>query len=670
MQKKLQLAFGAALLSTTCLTNASAQEAQTLKVNSSLDEVTVYATRSEANVFDVPAMVSTVNTEAAGVATSGTISQVLDQVPGVTVVGGPRRAAQIVTIRGFDSDAILTMVDDRRQNFESGHDGRIFIDPALLKSVEVVKGGASAIYGGGAVGGVVAFKTKDAADLLEPGEKMGALTSLGYRSATGEFSATQAAYGRTENLDLLASLNYRKAGDVQMGAAVHSIGSNDLPARDRLKSGLVKAGLTFGDYHTVSANIHRLDQDSEEPSTNSGVTTSSNATVDKEIDDLQLGLKYAYDNPDNNWLKPSVHVYRNRSEVFETDLTGSRIGREKMRRMTTVGFTADNQSILSVSDAHSHTLSYGVEYYTDKQDGESNSTAFGGVPNAEGQAYGVYLQDQIDVNTGAGELSIIPALRYDKYKSDDEDGNSLNEGAASPKLSLSYKPVEQLMLFGSWSKAFRAPNLTEVYADGQHWFGNNFQANPDLKPETVTTIEVGAGVDFKELLSSNDRLQVKGSMFRARGEDFIDQEITATTTKYINIDKAELKGWELEAKYGFAPFTASAGLSYVRARNKVTDKYLEASEPLTLTTGLSYDVASIDSTFGWNAKFSDQNHETATASLRKDGYAVHDIYYRYQPTNNLIVDLGIDNVFDEAYKASTTLYEEGRSFVGKVTYKW
>ena len=665
MQKNLQLAFAAALLSSTSLSSAYAQDS-TPRV-SSLDEVTVYATRSAETTFDVPAMVSKVDADSAENATAGTVSQLLDHVPGVTVGNGPRRAAQVVTIRGFDSDAIITMIDERRQNFESGHDGRFFIDPSLLKSVEIVKGGSSAIYGGGAIGGVVAFETKDAADLLAPGETSGATSSLGYRSGAGEFTTTQSAYGRIGELDLLGSLSYRKAGDVQMGAPIS--GSNDLPARDRIYSGLLKAGYSFNDFHTIRLNAQKLHHNGEEPSTN---TDNSKTFVDKDIDDLQLGFKYSYDNPDNTWLKPSVHVYRNRSDVEEQDLSGTNAGRIKLRRMTTIGTTIDNQTLLKVADGHKHTLSYGGEYYTDEQVGRSNSTAFGGVPNAEAENYGFYLQDNIQLQTSAGAFSIIPAARFDKAKSNDKNGNSLNESAVSPKLSLSYKPTDEYMFFGNWSRAFRAPNLTEIYADGQHFPGNNFLTNVDLTPETVTTIELGAGVDFKRLLSENDRLKVKGSVFRSRGKDFIDQRFntTFTTTQYYNVPKAELKGWELEADYQLAPFEVTAGLSAVRARNATKDTYLESSEPLTLSTGIKYDLTKMDSVIGWNSKFVRHNHETETASARNDGYAVHDIYYRFTPDEDLTVDLGIDNVFDEGYKASSSLYEEGRSFVAKVTYTW
>src|SRR5690625_7465634 len=47
--------------------------------------------------------------------------------------------------------------------------GRGFIDMDTVKQVEVAKGAASSLYGADAMGGIVAFQTKDAADLLGTG---------------------------------------------------------------------------------------------------------------------------------------------------------------------------------------------------------------------------------------------------------------------------------------------------------------------------------------------------------------------------------------------------------------------------------------------------------------------------------------------------------------------
>src|SRR6202008_15085 len=58
---------------------------------------------------------------------------------------------------------------------------------AVLGGVEVVRGPTANIYGSGAIGGVVSFRTKDITDVVRPGERWGVdLTgSGGTNSARG-----------------------------------------------------------------------------------------------------------------------------------------------------------------------------------------------------------------------------------------------------------------------------------------------------------------------------------------------------------------------------------------------------------------------------------------------------------------------------------------------------
>ncbi len=651
------------LLSTTLLTPAYAEE---VKPDTSLDTVTVYATRKPQSTFNAPAMVNTIELDRAGNATSGTLNDILDHQVGVEVERGPRSTGQTVSIRGYSDEAIITLIDGRRQNFVTGHDGRQYIDSSLLKSIEIVRGSSSAIYGGGGIGGVIAFETKDAADLLEPGDNFGMTTSLLARSGNNTFSPTVSAYGRTDNLDLLGSVTYKRSGDVETGDG------RELQTEERIVNLLAKAGYTFADYHTTNFAMTVFNNDGEEPN-NPG--SSSNTVVGKEVKDYQFSLKYTYDNPDNDVLNPKLHLYHNRTKTDEKDLTGTNAGRVRSRDFRTYGITADNQSRFSLSEGNEHILSYGIEYYTDTLEPSSTSGSFDGVPDAEAEAFGIYLQDEIDITTGAGTFTIIPAVRYDHFSSEDNSGNSQSEGAVSPKLSVSYKPNSNFMVYSSVARAFRAPSITESYATGQHFPFNNFIPNPDLKSETVTTVEFGAGVNFSDVLTDADRLQVKGAVYRSWGKDFIALQVLPTTTQSINVEDAKLFGWELESSYAMGPFTAKVGLSYLEAENDDTGEYLRNFTPVTLVTDLSYAFASIDSVLGWKVRAAADNDRVGNGDTPTDRYAVHDIYFRWAPSDgqlqNLTFDFGIENLFDAEYqKKSSGADEEGQSINAKVSYKW
>lgn len=677
----LPLALSGALLSTTILTPVLAEEAKKAEEGSavSLDTVTVYATKSPQSSFEVPAMTSNVDAEAPGTSMSGDISNVLDQTPGVEVQNGPRRNGESVSIRGFDDEAIVTLMDGRRQNFESGHDGRVFVDPSLLKRVEVVKGSSSAIYGGGAIGGVVAYETKDAKDMLEPGQNWGVYTSAGYRSANEEYSPVVSAYGRTGKWDIIGIAALRNSGNIEQGDG------NELVSDDNMISGTFKAGYTFNDYNTVKVIYQGLNDDSTEPNNPGGAVGVENPVVDKEIHDNQIGLKYEYDNPANNLLKPKLHLYYNNTRLREADIAGSNAGRVQNRTFETLGFTAENQMTFNPSDTQKHVVTFGSEIYRDAQVGNTtNGGTRPGVPNADATNSGVFVQDEMTFTTEAGKFLIIPAARFDNYRSSDDAGNSQNESKISPKISASYLPNDNLMFFGSVAQAFRAPNLTEIYASGQHFPAippmfpaNFFTPNPDLRPETVITYEAGMGVKFDGVFDQADKMSLKGSWFLSEGDDFISEtvDIFGGTTQFINIPNARLTGFEIDGEYRLHPIRLKTGLSYVEAENTDTGEYLSNSVPLTFLADLGYSVDSIDSIVGVRGRFAAADDKIESSDVETAGYAVWDVYYRWQPSEpalkNLTLDLGVSNILDKEYiRAGSSLVDEGRSYNIRLAYKW
>ncbi|WP_343564537.1 TonB-dependent hemoglobin/transferrin/lactoferrin family receptor [Kiloniella sp. b19] len=662
-----------------------------------LDPITIYATRTERSTFEVPALVTQIDTEAPGNATAGDVEDLLQFSPGVDITDSPRRNGQTVSIRGFDDESIITLLDGRRQNFESGHDGRAFIDPALLKSVEVVRGSSSSIYGGGGIGGVIAFETKDAQDLLKEGEEFGVLTNIGFRSATDEFVSTASGFGLVGNFDYLGSVSYRNSGDIEQG------GNNRLDNDSELINGLFKLGGTF-EHHRIEASAQLYNDDATEPNNPSDVSNNTdNPFVEKDVTDNQFSIGYTYENPENTWLKPSLLIYYNQTEVEETNFTGSNTGRVQSREYETLGLNLDNQSSFKISDNQTHTFSYGFELYRDKQNG-SNSADLddvrGGVPNAKALNFGAYIQDEISLESSIGEFLIIPAVRFDSYDSEDDIGNSQNETEFSPKIALSYLPTDNVVLFGSISRAFRAPNLTEIYSRGQHFPGltidppgppppvvifpdNFFVPNPDLRPETVTTFEIGAGVDFDDVFAADDTLKIKGAYHYNDGEDFISSTVNtaAGTTTIDNVPNARIFGFEIEGKYDLGNWNTKLGLSYVEAENDDTGEYLSNNVPLTFYSDVSYNFTRIDSTVGWRGRFATDNDKVPNPAsdddevIRADGYGVHDLYFSWRPTSgdfeNASFDVAVTNLFDTEYrKGITPLLQEGRSLNARLTYRW
>jgi iron complex outermembrane receptor protein len=113
-------------------------------------------------VFD-PGQVLQLSPQAAG------YSQVNNQLSGFVVNGGP--GADTISLRGLGPDRTLVLLNGRRLN-PSGVSGTVaavdlnVIPDALVDRYEILKDGASSIYGSDAIGGVVNIITRDHYDGL------------------------------------------------------------------------------------------------------------------------------------------------------------------------------------------------------------------------------------------------------------------------------------------------------------------------------------------------------------------------------------------------------------------------------------------------------------------------------------------------------------------------
>ncbi|MBI3708752.1 MAG: TonB-dependent receptor plug domain-containing protein, partial [Proteobacteria bacterium] len=218
MVANIQRRLGAIALAALGAINYTEAAAQSDSAPVRLDPVTTTATKSERRVDDVANSVDVIGAEEIERRVPLKVDDLIRDLPGVDMSGGPRRAGQDISIRGFGGQRVVTTIDGARQDFDAGHKGRIFIDPDLLKQVEVLKGPASALHGSGAIGGVLALSTKDAGDFLDPGETYGVRGKVGYSSAYREplYSATH--FGRPlPQFDYLANLNYRFGGTIRQG---------------------------------------------------------------------------------------------------------------------------------------------------------------------------------------------------------------------------------------------------------------------------------------------------------------------------------------------------------------------------------------------------------------------------------------------------------------------
>ncbi|EEW8525561.1 TPA: TonB-dependent receptor plug domain-containing protein, partial [Escherichia coli] len=148
-------------------------QAETSHSSMAKDTITVVATGNQNTVFETPSMVSVVTNDTPWSQNAVTSAGMLKGVAGLSQTGAGRTNGQTFNLRGYDKSGVLVLVDGIRQLSDMAKSSGTYLDPALVKRIEVVRGPNSSLYGSGGLGGVVDFRTADAADFLPPGETNG-----------------------------------------------------------------------------------------------------------------------------------------------------------------------------------------------------------------------------------------------------------------------------------------------------------------------------------------------------------------------------------------------------------------------------------------------------------------------------------------------------------------
>lgn len=662
--------------------------------------VTVTATTNPMSAFEYPGSVSVVGPAEIEQKIPSDLSDIFEGIPNVTFAGGPRRTGQVPIIRGFTGQDVIILLDGTRQDFLSGHDGRFFIDPSLLESVEVVRGASSALYGSGGLGGVMEFRTKSATDFLLPGQTYGANIFMSAQSVNDEIAPGITLFAAPiDGLDLIGSFVYRDSGDIKLG------GGGTLKSDDDIKSGLAKAKYSFGP-HSLEGAWTRYGGWSNEP--NNGQSADSLNYVDKHVVNDNYRLTYNFSDPGNTWVDLNATFYYNQTKTDELtldNLSGALYptNTQLTRDLDTYGTRIDNRSRFWLGEDAPLVVTYGVEAYREVQkgtaDGADYDGVYNGVPDASANFAGVFIQGELTVPAPLGmpgNFLIIPGLRYDYYKSESDIADSNTDDYVSPKIAVSYLPTDWLMIYGSYAHAFAAPTMNDLYATGVHFeipigdppVTNYFVPNPDLKPQTTQTFEAGIGVTFDNIFWRRDSFTAKGGYFHTYAENLISFDVNQPTpfvdcipyipnacngtTTVVNIANATLQGFELEAAYDNEYFLGELSYGQVNGTDLDTGDPIGSIQPASLTLHIAGKLQQIDTQIGWRVTWAD-DFIGASDDEDREGYIVQDVYAVWYPRQEMLqglsVAVGIDNVTNEAYSlVYTGANEPGRNFKGLVSY--
>jgi len=691
-----------------------AQEVQAIEETAEPQDpiITVIATRNPTTAFDFPGQVTVIDREIIDDFNASTLQEIFVAIPGTTFDSGPRRTGDAPSIRGLSGSGVLIFQDGARQSFISGHDGRFFIDPELVQTIEVVRGPSSALYGSGALGGVIATRTKSAADLLAEGERFGVRLTTGYQGVNNEVrvGVTGAAQSSDGMWDVLGNVTYRTSGSIDLGSG------DTLPADDEILSNLFKLTVRPSDAVEITGSFSRFSSDSTDPANPQGnnIAGPANELVFRDItsDTAQVGLNW---NPDSAGIDLNLVGYYTKNSVEEDEVASDRIAD---REVETIGFLVDNRSRFDLGGGSTLTLTYGGEYYRDEQTGIDTSTADGtrgGVPDAETEFVGLFAQAELTLNSLGpipGDLTFIPGIRWDSFNStSDDDSFEIDDDEFSPKLGVSYKPIPELLFFGNYALGFRAPSFNEAFADGAHFVipdlsapigpmgpsfvTNEFVGNPGLQAEESETFELGAGLQFDDLLSDGDRLTIKGSYYESDVDNLIGLDVNipvgcfvaspfvppcgsgaafGNVSQNVNIQDAEIDGVEIEFSYASDIFYARGNFSSIDGVDAGTGEFLEGVlQPDTLFVDLGARLGETGARLGVRTIYATDFDEVNEPLDARDDYIVNDLYFVFEPEDGPLkgfrVDLGVDNVADRDFEVVFAgVSQPGRNFKAALTW--
>ena len=171
--------------------NAQQDENSAKEQESSVEKIAVTGSRIQRAGFATATPVNVVGQKAIEESGFSNVYDILKSVPSIGVglgsangspgaLSSPEAGASFINLRGLGTDRSLVLIDGRRRVSGSSASSAVdlsMVPAGLIKRVEVITGGASAVYGADAVSGVVNMIMKDDVEGIELSVSTGASTA-------------------------------------------------------------------------------------------------------------------------------------------------------------------------------------------------------------------------------------------------------------------------------------------------------------------------------------------------------------------------------------------------------------------------------------------------------------------------------------------------------------
>jgi iron complex outermembrane recepter protein len=700
---------------------AAEENKQTVKA----DDMVVTATRTEINVDEAPASVTVLTKEDIKKTNTTTLVDALKHIGGAFV---NTSSTGSVSMRGLNGEnRTLVMVNGLPVNDGySGGSGWNTMGIDDVERIEITRGAGSALYGGNAMGGVINIVTAkpekregeistkfgsdktfqysayagDRIDRFRVRLGYEALTSDGYpinlvsrtpSSGTGTLNggyATTDNYGNprwicgdtgdaekeSSSLSMMASYDFTDTGsltlDFQRGKddrnydrpntyLTDSLGYPSFSGSARVATGR-RASVTPVNYLSSPYNMENY---------------LTSLTYKEKFGSVDFTAKGGYRTTDSLYTTASSGTYDNASGT-RTDYG-------------TESWLSDVQADIPLGSQH--LLTSGITFRLDSAQLDTYNVGFYRDENSvlskrdttEGRTrfLAFYLQDAWTV---IDQVTVYGGARIDTWNAyDGKSGTVGREGAfeelddseISPHLATVWKPLADTFVRGSIAHSFRPPTVYELYrvsTMGSYTYNNN----PNLKPETSWTYEIGAD---QYLLQRSLKLSTTG--FFTQAEDLISSYIVGTNQYKENIGEAEIKGIELGLSYQplewlglWANYSLADSEVIKNDRNPSAEgKRLTYYPDHTFNSGFDLTFGSVKASLAGNYTgriyLSDMNDDLEGMYGSYSKRWVWDAKITFSPVSYAECSFYVNNVFDEESFIASMVGPERMYFL-ELTFKF
>lgn len=673
-----------------------------------LATITVSATRTERAIEDVPNTVDVIDREQMDRELIRDLKDLMRYEPGVSVTSGVGRfGIGDIRIRGLGGNRVRIETDGIAvpDSFAIGsfsNANRNFVDLDTLKRVEIVRGPASSLYGSDALGGVVAFVTKDPVDYLLPGKNAHFGFKLGYESDwRGLFGGATAAFGG-ERWSGLVAVSHRQGQETDNQGDNASVGALRTAPNPQSRDG--RSLLTKLVYAPSANQRFKLTVEGNEDSADTEVlnlvgfqprtrATTSSLFGDDHQTRARVSLAHEVDAMDAGFADSlSWQIYRQDSETTqrtsEEQINATRAAIRRERE-----FNFDQRVVGAEATLHKdfatgglqHTLTYGFDVsrteLRQKRDGRAIDRASGRVTNvvppdvfpvrdfplSKATASALFMQDEISLADGA--LRLVPGLRVDHYElrpqsdpifAEDNPGmvpSGITVTNVSPKLGAVWKVRGDWSLFGSYARGFRSPPYNDVNLGFTNLqFGYAAIPNPDLRPETSDGFELG-------LRYAGQAAYLSLAGFLNRYDDFIESGVVVSRPPQSpllifqsqNVSEAQIRGVELKAGVALGDLVEAlqgwslrGAAAWQRGEDKIANRPLASVDPARATLGVGYEHER------WGVelvgRFAQRKRRLADETqFAPPGHGVLDLLTHWDFAPGATLNLGVFNLVDRKY---------------------